>query len=74
MFTTMDKKKLEKLPDILGISQAARALGVTRAALYKAIERGRLTTVKMGPYRLISKAELERYTTHKGKPGRPRKT
>jgi excisionase family DNA binding protein len=69
----MDKKIFDTLPDMLGISQAARALGITREAIYKAIERNKLSTVQVGPYRVIPKAELERYMTHKGKPGRPRK-
>lgn len=68
-----DKKDFSRLPDLLGVSQAAKAIGIKRDALYKAIERGRLNTVQVGPYRVIPKAELERYVTHKKKPGRPRK-
>ena len=41
--------------------EAAANLGVTRVAIYKAIERGKLLSYKRGQTILIDKKELDRW-------------
>ena len=69
-----DKRKKEQpLPELLSISQAAAALGVTRSGISHAIERGKLTVMRFGNVTLIPRAALEQYNRTKSKGGRPRK-
>ncbi len=42
------------------LDEAARSLGLSRRTLYDLMDRGQLTTVKLGKRRLVPAAELER--------------
>lgn len=42
------------------LNEAAQSLGLSRRALYGLMDRGQLTTVKLGKRRLVPVAELER--------------
>ncbi len=59
------------------VSDAAKELGMTRGALWKAIERGRLPTQRIGTTLLIHRADLDQFKADppkRGWPkGRPRK-
>jgi excisionase family DNA binding protein len=54
-------------------SQAARLLKITPAAIYKAIKRGRLPSVKIGRIFVIDQAHLKLYRKNKSVGGRPKK-
>jgi excisionase family DNA binding protein len=56
---------------MLTTTEAARALGLTRIAILKAISRGTLDAVKLGRDWLITPAAVEDYRqTRRDKPGR----
>ncbi len=42
------------------LDEAAQSLGLSRRTLYDLMDRGQLTTVKLGKRRLVPAAELER--------------
>ena len=47
------------------LDEAAQSLGLSRRTLYGLMDRGQLTTVKLGKRRLVPAAELERLvSTH----------
>lgn len=48
-------------PQLLSISQAARLIGMSRQAVFLAVNRGTLASERHGPYRLIQKSEAIRY-------------
>jgi excisionase family DNA binding protein len=52
-----ERRKQERLA--LSVREAAEALGVSRASLYRAIEDGRLIAVKIGARRLIPIAAID---------------
>ncbi len=67
------KKKKQELPELLSISQAAKALGISPSGISQAVHRGKLGVMRFGSVTLISRASLEMYVKSKGRPGRPRK-
>lgn len=48
----------------LDIPEAAKALRISRATLYKRIESGELSAQKDGKRRFVTCAELERYVSN----------
>jgi excisionase family DNA binding protein len=63
----IDTKKL------ISVSSAAELLGITRAGIYKALKRKRLTTVDIDGVKFIKRSDLAKYTQSKSVGGRPRK-
>ena len=51
--------------DFMTISQAAKSIGVSRAALYKAIDSGRLMTIEIMGRSAITRAELKRFKSER---------
>ena len=49
-----------KSDDIVSISDAAKELHVTRATLYRWIDRGKIQSLMFGGYRAIPKSEVAR--------------
>ena len=45
----------------LSVSDAARAIGVSRATLYVLFAQRQLNSVKIGKRRLVERAEVERF-------------
>jgi len=58
---------------LVTVSQAARLLKITPAAIHKAIKRGRLPSLKIGPIVVIERAHLKLYRKNKSVGGRPKK-
>lgn len=56
----------------LTVAQAARELGVTRQAVWSAIDRGRIKAEKLGPILLIPYQSLQSYKSSRSHSG-PRK-
>ena len=52
------KREVERLT--FSIAEAATAAGISRATVYRLIDRGELRTVKLGDRRLVPRVELER--------------
>jgi excisionase family DNA binding protein len=50
-------------------AEAARIRGVTRQAIHRLIQRGKLSTLELGGHVLVSRAEIE--TFQPGEAGRP---
>jgi excisionase family DNA binding protein len=69
------KQKVGKitLPDVMTMGQAAAALGVSRQAIWHAVNRGRLNALRFQHVVLIPKGALDEYQKTKSKGGRPRK-
>ena len=67
MTPTIDTKTM------LTVSAAARLLKITRAAVYKAIERERLEIVEIGGVIFINRSALSKYRKNKSVGGRPKK-
>jgi len=67
MTPQIDTDKLVTVPE------AAKLLNVTRAAVHKAIKRGRLPYLKLGGVFLIQRADLIQYRKSKSVGGRPKK-
>jgi excisionase family DNA binding protein len=67
MTPRIDTAKLVTVP------QAAKLLSVTRAAIHKAIKRGRLPHLELGGVFLIQRADLTKYKKNKSVGGRPKK-
>lgn len=61
------------LPDMVTVPEAAEALGVSRQAVWNAIERGRIKILRFRHVALIPRSALEEYVATKSKGGRPRK-
>ena len=51
-------------------AEAARLRGVTRQAIHRLVERGKLRTLEIGGSRLVLREEVITYEP--GEPGRPR--
>ena len=67
MTPKIDTAKLVTVP------QAAKLLKVSRAAIHKAIKRGRLPHIELGGVFLIERANLTKYRKSKSVGGRPKK-
>jgi excisionase family DNA binding protein len=61
------------LPDVMTMGQAAAALGVSRQAIWHAVNRGRLRALRFQHVVLIPKEALNEYQRTKSKGGRPKK-
>lgn len=61
---------LEELPPLMSVSEAGKALGLTRQGMWNAINRGYVETVKSGPYTLVPRHAVERYAVRDRKRGR----
>ena len=58
---------------LVTVTQAAKLLKITPAAIHKAIKRGRLSYIKLGGVFLINRADLIKYNKSKSVGGRPKK-
>ena len=58
---------------MLTVPQAAKLLKISRAAIHKAIKRGRLAHIELGGIYLIQRSDLTKYTKTKSVGGRPKK-
>jgi excisionase family DNA binding protein len=58
---------------LVTVPQAAKLLKVTRAAIHKAIKRGRLQHIDIGGVFLLQKKDLAKYKKTKSVGGRPKK-
>jgi excisionase family DNA binding protein len=58
---------------LLTVPQAAQILKISRAAIHKAIKRGRLPHIELGGVFLIQRADLTKYKKTKSVGGRPKK-
>ena len=61
------------LPDVMTMGQAASTLGVSRQAIWHAVNRGRLRALRFQHVVLIPKGALDEYQKTKSKGGRPKK-
>ena len=61
------------LPDVMTMGQAAAALGVSRQAIWHAVNRDRLRALRFQHVVLIPKGALDEYQRTKSKGGRPKK-
>jgi len=61
------------LPDVMTMGQAAATLGVSRQAIWHAVNRGRLRALRFQHVVLIPKDALDEYQRTKSKGGRPKK-
>ena len=59
--------------NLVTVPQAAKLLKITRAAIHKAIKRGRLPHIDVGGVFLIQRADLTKYKKSKSVGGRPKK-
>ena len=46
--------------DLLDMGEASKALGISRMTLWRWLNKGKITAVKIGKYRGIHKDEVER--------------
>jgi excisionase family DNA binding protein len=53
------------------VGEAKAALGISRATLYRLIERGELRTFKIGTRTLITHEEMDGLLRRKTEPGHP---
>lgn len=65
-----EQNQLEILNDLISQAEAARLRGVSRQAIKKLVEIGRLTAYPVGGRNLVSKSELLQFVPQK--PGRPK--
>ena len=56
------------------MAQAGRELGITRQGVLRAVERGYLQAIKVGPYRLVPRHSIEAYKKNRPRPGLPKGT
>jgi excisionase family DNA binding protein len=68
--TMTPKVDTEKL---VTVSTAAKILKISRAGVYKAIERGRLEALEIGGVLFINRTNLPSYRKSKSVGGRPKK-
>jgi excisionase family DNA binding protein len=61
------------IENLVTVPQAAKLLKISRAAIHKAIKRGRLPHIKLGGVFLIKRADLTKYNENKSVGGRPKK-
>jgi excisionase family DNA binding protein len=59
--------------NVVTVSQAAKLLKITPAAIYKAMKRRRIRYLKIGRIFLIERAHLVSYQKDKSVGGRPKK-
>lgn len=57
---------------MLTIPQAAREIGMTRAALWRHVKKGSIPVVDAGPYQLIDAADPAAFQATERKPGWPK--
>jgi excisionase family DNA binding protein len=70
----MVKVRLEDITgDLLTVTEAAKALKVTRQNIHAAIERGRLKATRVGAVLLVARAALMAYGKSRKRTGRPPK-
>ncbi len=50
-----------KKTDLVSITEAAEYLGISRSAVWIAIQEGRLAASKIGKFYVIRRAEVEKY-------------
>jgi excisionase family DNA binding protein len=65
--------KTAAFPDVMTMGQAASILGVSRQAIWHAVNRGRLRALRFQHVVLIPKGALDEYQRTKSKGGRPKK-
>ncbi|MDO8621542.1 MAG: helix-turn-helix domain-containing protein [Candidatus Levybacteria bacterium] len=53
------RPRLEDLPDVLQVGEVAQILGLSRNAVYLAISRGEIPSIRVGKRVLIPKARLQ---------------
>lgn len=53
---------MERMKELLSMTQAAERKGVSRAALYQAIKKGKLKAVQIGGHTFLRPADLDAYT------------
>lgn len=58
--------------DWISQSEAARIRGVTRQAINRLIQRGKLSVLEIGGHTLVSRTEIECFQP--GDPGRPQRS
>lgn len=58
--------RLDALPEMLTVPEAARWLRIGRNSAYEAAKRGELLAVRIGRRLLVPRAALERFTTAPG--------
>jgi len=58
---------------LVTVTQAAKLLKITPAAIHKAIKRGRLPYIELGGVFLIQRPDLIKYNKSKSVGGRPKK-
>lgn len=66
---TMTTNKISDPTDWISQSEAARLRGVTRQAIHRLVNRGKLRTYEIGGMRLVLREEVAAYTA--AEPGRP---
>jgi len=49
---------------LLGMSDAAEALGVSRAFLYRMVKDGAIKAIKLGGRRLVAVSEIDAFVAH----------
>jgi excisionase family DNA binding protein len=69
----MRRKSKETLPEVMTMGQAAGALGVSRQAIWHAVNRGRIKALRFQHVVLIPRSALDEYQRTRSKGGRPRK-
>ena len=57
---------------LLSVGEAARALAISRAALYGLLGRGLIQSHSIGRRRLISQSALDRFLNGESPPGKPK--
>ena len=58
---------------LLSMAKAAKEIGITRAAVWYAIQKGLLPATKYGPYHLVTLSDALAYKQHRPRMGRPPK-
>jgi excisionase family DNA binding protein len=69
------ENKRTKIPadrSLMSVTQAAGTLGISRAAVHKAIQQGRIAAQRYGNVILVSRAAVRRYKQERGEGGRKR--
>ncbi len=61
------KSNVKDIGDLITVTEAARLRGVSRAAMYELVQRGRLKSEKMFGRVLLYRSDVEAF--EKGKPG-----
>jgi excisionase family DNA binding protein len=69
----MKHKGKEEMPEVMTMGQAAGTLGVSRQAIWHAVNRGRIEALRFQHVVLIPKRALAEYQRTRSKGGRPKK-